>query len=213
MGPDQLKNLREKINALEHQPVSWQKEFVWKQVSQKAQKQPLTLQWRYAAALALAGIIGYLMFSYQQQNREAVVLRIRSLENQIESTEKKTVTDLTSKEEMCLQEKYSISLTGYSSSKTKNPLLINDQPALKQELLVTNVSDSIITSMASHEPIASTEENTHLKTIAPIMGKIPQHKADLSLKERTVRIRLQKKENPELPASQEERHALVARIN
>lgn len=211
MEPDQLKNLREKITTLEHQPVSWQKEFVWQQVSQKSVRRPLTIPWRYAAVLALTGIIGYFMFSYQQRNREVVALRIRSLEKQIESGEKKTVIDLTPKDEVCLEEKDNIILTVASSSKTKNPVLTEDHPVLEQKLLSINVSDSIITTMAILEPVASVEQSPQLKTIVPIMGKIPQSMTDLSRKERTVRIRLKK--DPELRSSQEERHVLVARIN
>lgn len=214
MEPEQLKTLRKKITTLEHQPVSWQKEFVWQEVAHKSGGQPLAPRWSYAAALLLAGMIGYFMHSDQQRNQDAAVLRISFLEKEIEARENKTVINQNNKEEACHEEKNNIIFNPSSNSPTKkNMVLHEDQPVFEQELVAINISDSIIISTNNFEPVAMVVVDPPLKAIVPIIGKIPQRIPDPSIKERTVRIRLQKKENPELPASQEERHVLVARIN
>ena len=213
MEPDQLKTLREKINTLEREPVSWQKEFVWKQVAHKASHRPYTLRWSYAAALVLTGVIGYFILSYQQRVWESAAMRIRSLEKQIDSEKNKIATNQDSEEERCVTEKNKITLRASSLNKTKNSILVVESTVFMQEPLAINTNDSTIISAITSASGVSIEESPPLKTIAPIIGRIPQSIDNRSGKQQTVRIRLNKKDNSELPSSQEEWHVLVARIN
>jgi hypothetical protein len=212
MEPDQVKTLREKINTLEHQPVSWQKEFVWQQVAHTAARQSHTPRWSYAAALAIMGMIGYFMLSYQQRNRDAAAWRISFLEKEIASRENNAVLNQNNIEEVCVEEN-NVLLTGSSNSITKKPVLAEDQPVSNQELQAITIRDSIIISTTNMEAVASVEATPQLKTIMPIIGKIPLRMPDLSGEERTVRIYINKKDNPELLSSPEEQPVFVARIN
>jgi hypothetical protein len=213
MEPDQLKTLREKINTLERQPVSWQKEFVWKQVAHKTNHRPFTIRWSYAAALVLTGVIGYSILFYQQRVWESAAMRISSLEKQIQSEKNKIAANQNNEEEKCVTEKTKSTLRASSLNKTKNSILVEESPVYVQESLAINTNDSTIISAITSESVVSIEMSPPIKTIAPIIGRIPQSIADRPGKQQTVRIRLNKKDNSELTSPQEEWHVLVARIN
>lgn len=213
MEPDQLKTLREKINTLERQPVSWQKEFVCKQVTHKVSHRPFTFRWSYAAALVLTGVIGYFIFSYQQRVWDSAAMRISTLEKQIESKKNKIDTNQNNEEEKCVTEKNKITLRARTLNKTKNSILVEKIPVIVQEPLAINTSDSTIVLAITSESVMSIAESRPLKTITPIIGRIPQGVADRPGKQQTVRIHFNKRDNFELPSPQEEWHVLVARIN
>ena len=211
MEPDQLKTLREKINTLEGQPLLWQKEFVWQQVSNKTSIRPSTLRWRYAAALVLTGIIGYLILLYQQRTWESTAKRISFLEKQIESEKNKIVSDPNSEQEICVPEKNKLTLRASSLNKTKNSILAEGQPVTIQDQIT--ITDSLITSAPNFESVVSIVEKPQIRTIMPIIGKISMSSLEVTRKERTVRIHLTKKEGSELPSSLEERQMLLAKIH
>ena len=211
MEPDQLKKLRGKINTLEGQSVVWQKEFVWQQVSNKTSIRPSTLRWRYAAALVLTGIIGYLILLYQQRTWESTAKRISFLEKQIESERNKIVSDPNSEQEICVPEKNKPTLRASSLTKTKNSILAEGQPVIMPDRLA--ITDSLITYAPNFESIVSIVEEPPIRTIMPIIGKMPVSSLDVTRKERTVRIHLNKKDDPEFPSSLEERQGLLAKIH
>ncbi len=211
MEPNQLKKFRGKINTLEGQSVLWQKEFVWQQVSNKTSIRPSTLRWRYAAALVLTGIIGCLILLYQQRIWESTAKRISFLEKQINEEKNQIGSDPNSEQEICVPEKNKQALRASSSNKTKNSILAEQQPVIIQERL--SITDSLITSAPNFESVVSIVEKPQIRTIMPIIGKIPMSSLDVTRKERTVRIHLNKKEAPELPSALEERQILLAKIH
>jgi hypothetical protein len=212
MEPDQLKTLREKINSLERQPVSWQKEFVWKQVAPACNTRLLIIRWKYAAALVLTGVIGYTILSYQQRVWETSSKRISALEKQIESEKNKIVNSHIHIEEKCVivNDKPTLPLT--SKRKTKNPILVEEPPVSIHDRIAINYIDSLSTSAPAFESVVMIEAKSQGKKIAPIIGKVPLNGLNVPGKERSVRIQLNKMDDTELPSSLEERNVLVARI-
>lgn len=212
MEPDQLKTLREKINSFERQPVSWQKEFVWQQVTPASNSSLLKIRWKYAVALVLTGIIGYSILIYQQRVGESSAKRISTLEKQIESEKNKIVNSQNRIEEKCVIVKDKPILPLTSKRKTINLTLVEEPPVTIQDRIVINYIDSLATSAPGFKSVVMIEEKSQRKKITPIIGKVPLTGFDVPGKERTVRIQLNKRDDTELPSSLEERHVLVARI-
>jgi hypothetical protein len=213
MEPDQLKTLREKISSLEQQPVLWRKDFVWQEIIAKSDIRSTSFRWYSVAAVFLTGLLGIISIFYQRQLQDSNDKRIGFLEKQIEFKENSIRRYSTGKEETCPLEMVTISPRISNSVKTKN--LTAEKPPVNSEQTVAIVQiDSInsYTNTFTDESNISPGEIAQLKTVMPVIGKIPKGKPILENKERLVRIKLAKKDRIEI-TTQKEAKGLLARIN
>src|SRR6266850_1711480 len=74
--------IREKVRAVEGQPVPWQKERVWQMIRTASAHEPYRAVYYYSAA-SIAILIAVIFYAVQLENQKQVASRIAALESAI----------------------------------------------------------------------------------------------------------------------------------
>jgi hypothetical protein len=211
MEPDSEKIIREKINRLEEQPAHWQKEFVWQQITNKANPQSRIVYWRYAAVLLIAVIVGYAVLINLQSSWKETASRIAFLEKQIDLTERMALQKTEAMPEEECPKPIMAKQPGRVRDKSNAIVKEHEPLALADKEALVGFDKDSVSQSTTIEPIVLAETKP-TRTIQPIIGKIPKSNQAIVAK-KVRRIRINKDEGFDFLSSEKGRQGIVARIN